>query len=300
MRVGIDACDGGDGLPEEEQASATARRMLVGARLKRLREARGISREAAGFTIRASESKMSRLELGKVSFKDRDVADLLVLYGVGDPDERDAILAMAREASRPGWWRAYEDILPTWFDNYVGLEEAAAGIRTYEIQFVPGLLQTPEYARAIIESALPTPSPQDVERTVALRVARQRLLDRAHPPHVWGVIEEAALRRRVGTPAIRRAQLAQLLELTARSRVTLQVLPLDSGAHAVAGGAFTLLRFGELDLPDIAYVEQLLNAVYIDRPEHVDRYNDLMNRLSVEALTPSDTARLLGKLLTDD
>jgi len=285
-------------VSEEAQVSATARRMLVGARLKRLREAKGISREAAGFTIRASESKMSRLELGKVSFKERDVADLLVLYGVGDPDERDEIREMARLASQPGWWRAYEDVLPDWFDNYVGLEETAVAIRTYEIQFVPGLLQTPEYAHAVIESGLPTPQPHEVERAIALRMARQRLLERASPPHLWAVIDEAALRRPVGTAATVKAQLAHLLDLTVRPRITLQILPL-SGAHAVAGGAFTLLRFGDLDLPDIAYLEQLLNAVYIDRRDQVECYALLLERLAVEALTPDDTTRMLHQLLTD-
>ena len=286
-------------MSEEAQVSATARRMLVGARLKRLREAKGISREAAGFTIRASGSKMSRLELGKVSFKERDVADLLVLYGVGDPNERDEIREMARQASRPGWWRAYEDVLPTWFDNYVGLEETAVAIRTYEIQFVPGLLQTPAYARAVIESGLPTPQTHEVDRAIALRMARQRLLERANPPHLWAVIDEAALRRPVGTAATGKAQLAHLLDLTVRTRITLQILPLSAGAHAVAGGAFTLLRFGDLDLPDIAYLEQLLNAVYIDRRDQVECYTLLLERLAVEALTPDDTTRLLRQLLAD-
>ena len=286
-------------MSEDAQVSATARRMLVGARLKRLREAKGISREAAGYTIRASESKISRLELGKVSFKERDVADLLVLYGVGDPDARDEILEMARQASRPGWWRAYEDVLPTWFDNYVGLEETAVAIRTYEIQFVPGLLQTPVYARAVIESGLPTPQPHEVDRAIALRMARQRLLERANPPHLWAVIDEAALRRPVGTAATSKAQLAHLLDLTERPCITLQILPLSASAHAVGGGAFTLLRFGDLDLPDIAYLEQLLNAVYIDRRDQVECYTLLLERLAVEALTPDDTTRLLHQLLTD-
>ncbi|MGL5809708.1 MAG: helix-turn-helix domain-containing protein [Nocardioides sp.] len=284
---------------DEERSSATARRMLVGARLKRMREARGISRETAGFTIRASESKMSRLELGKVSFKDRDVADLLVLYGIKDPDERDEIVRMAQQASQPGWWRAYEDVLPGWFDSYVGLEEAAATIRTYEIQFIPGLFQTPEYVRAVIEAALPPPAPHEVDRAVDLRLARQRLLDRAQAPHIWAVIDEAALRRPIGSPAVVKGQLVHLLDLTDRPHLTLQVVPTHSGAHAVAGGAFTLLRFGDLELPDTVYLEQLLNAVYVDRPEHVERYAALMDRLSAEALTPQDTIGLLHDLVAD-
>lgn len=284
---------------EQPQSSATARRMLVGARLKRLREGQGISRETAGYTIRASESKMSRLEQGKVAFKDRDVADLLMLYGVSDPDARDEILAMARDASRPGWWRAYDDVLPGWFNNYIGLEEAAVGIRTYEIQFIPGLLQTEDYARAVISSALPTPTKADVDRAVTLRLTRQQVLHRPHPPHLWAVIDEAALRRPVGTEHDRRAQLQHLLDLAKRPRITVQVLPFRSGSHAVAGGAFCLLRFGELDLPDVAYLEQLLNAVYIDRPDHVSRYSELMDRLCVESLTPQATHHFIERLLAE-
>jgi transcriptional regulator with XRE-family HTH domain len=284
---------------DDEQASVTARRMLVGARLKRLREASGITREAAGFTIRASESKMSRLELGKVSFKERDVADLLVLYGVGDPDLRDEIITMAQQASQAGWWRQYEEILPSWFDSYVGLEEAAAAVRVYEVQFVPGLLQTPDYARAVIESALPPPNRREVEQAVDLRLTRQRVLERARVPHVWAVIDEAVLIRPVGSSVTMKAQLAHLLDLAERPTVALQVVPLHSSAHAVAGGAFTILRFGDLELPDTVYLEQLLNATYIDRPDHVERYISLMDRLSAEALTPEDTVDLLRDRLAD-
>src|SRR5881409_1612677 len=134
--------------------SATVRRMLVGAQLRRLREEKGITRAEAGYTIRASESKMSRLELGRVSFKERDIRDLLVLYGVEDPDQRDGLLALAKQANQPGWWHRYSDILPSWFESYVGLEETATLIRTYEGHLVPGLLQTEDYARAVMLAGL--------------------------------------------------------------------------------------------------------------------------------------------------
>ena len=180
-------------MTEQSQSSVTARRMMLGARLRRLREQRGISRADAGYTIRASESKMSRLELGKVSFKERDVADLLVYYGVTDPAERSGVLSLLREANRPGWWRAYEDVLPDWFQDYIGLEQAATRIRTYETHFVPGLMQTDDYSRAVIATALPQPTEPEVERAVALRAVRKQLLTRPNGPHVWAVVEEAAV-----------------------------------------------------------------------------------------------------------
>ena len=284
-------------MSEQPQGSATARRLLVGARLRRLREAKGISREEAGYTIRASESKMSRVELGRVAFKERDVGDLLMLYGVTDPEQRDQVLALAREANHPGWWREYEDVLPGWFNNYVGLEEAAVGIRTYEIQFVPGLLQTEGYARAVIGSGLPPPTSQELDRAVALRVARQQVLTRPSPPHVWAVVDEAALRRPVGGSVIVNSQITHLLEVVELPNVALQILPLRAGSHAAGGGAFTILRFGEPELPDVVYVEQLVSALYLDKSEPVDRYTEVMNRLSVESLTPQETSAFLKQLL---
>jgi transcriptional regulator with XRE-family HTH domain len=286
-------------MSEQPQGSATARRMLVGARLRRLREEKRISREEAGYTIRASESKMSRVELGRVAFKERDVGDLLMLYGLTDPEQRDQVLALVREANHPGWWREYEDVLPGWFNNYVGLEEAAVGIRTYEIQFVPGLLQTEGYARAVIGSGLPPPTGQELDRTVALRRARQQVLTRPTPPHVWVVVDEAALRRPVGTAATTSGQIMHLLEVAELPNVALQILPLRRQSHAAGGGAFTILRFGEPELPDVVYVEQLVSALYLDKAEHVERYTEVMNRLSVESLTPQESNGFLKQLLTE-
>ena len=284
-------------MSEQPQGSATARRMMLGARLRRLREENDISRAEAGYTIRASESKMSRLELGKVSFKERDVADLLMLYGVTDPKERDAVLSMVREANRPGWWRAYEDVLPDWFQDYIGLEQAATMIRTYETHFVPGLLQTDDYSRAVISSALPTPSPAEVERAVDLRSTRKQLLTRTTSPRIWAVVEESALRRPVGDEGVRHAQLEHLRRLGELPHVTVQVLPVTRHAHAASGGAFTMLRFGESDLPDVVYVEYLLSALYLDRRDHVSRYAQVMDRLSVESLTPTETSAFIAELL---
>jgi transcriptional regulator with XRE-family HTH domain len=273
--------------------------MLVGARLRRLREERGITRGDAGFVIRASESKMSRLETGRVSFKERDVADLLLFYGVTDPDQRADLLAQARDASRPDWWRAYDQVMPGWFQSYVGLEEAATGIRGYEVQFIPGLLQTPEYAEAVIGTAVPTPRPSEIAAAVALRAERQRVLERREPPSVWAVIDESALRRPVADAAVTTGQLRHLLEMARRPNIALQILPLGLGAHPPAGGAFSILRFNEPDLPDVVYVEQLVSALYLDRREHVDQYTRVLDRLSVESLTPQRSVDLIAKLLSD-
>ncbi len=285
-------------MTEQPQGSVTARRMMLGARLRRLREERGISRADAGYTIRASESKMSRLELGKVSFKERDVADLLMYYGVTDPNERNAVLSLLREANRPGWWRAYEDVLPDWFQDYIGLEQAATRIRTYETHFVPGLLQTDDYSRAVISTGLPPPTAVEVDRAVALRATRKQLLSRQGPPQIWAVMEESALRRPVGSAQMRHAQLEHLLKLATQPHISIQVLPLTRHVHADAGGAFTMLRFGESDLPDVVYVEYLLNALYLDRPDHVSRYAEVMDRLCVEALLPDDSVTFIEDLLT--
>lgn len=287
-------------MTEQPQASVTARRMMLGSRLRRLREERGISRAEAGYTIRASESKMSRLELGKVSFKERDVADLLVFYGVTDPDERRGVLDLLREANRPAWWREYEDVLPDWFQDYIGLEQAATRIRTYETHFVPGLLQTDAYSRAVITYALPPPSPQEIDRAVTLRAARKQLLARAGAPHVWAVLDEAALRRPIGNEQVRRDQLEHLLKLAQLAHVTLQVLPTRRFVHASGGGAFTMLRFAEADLPDVVYVEHLISALYIDKPDHVVRYTEVMDRLCVESLTPVKTTEFIEDLLLTD
>ncbi|MGH3320729.1 MAG: helix-turn-helix domain-containing protein [Streptosporangiaceae bacterium] len=282
---------------DETGGGPTVRRILLGVQLRRLREEKGISREDAGYTIRASESKISRMELGRVSFKERDIRDLLVLYGVADPDEREVFVGLAREANEPGWWHRYHDLLPGWFLSYVGLEEAADRIRTYEVQFVPGLLQTEDYARAVTVEGLTDVDREVIERWVALRMGRQRLLKRPNPPQLWAVLDEAALSRQIGGPEVMRGQLEHLIEVSKLNHITLQVIPFEVGGHAAEGGAFVVLRFGEPDLPDVAYTEQLTSALYLDKPEDVDRYVEVMDRLTLEAASPDDTVEFLTKKL---
>src|SRR4051794_9874903 len=213
----------------------TVLRIVLGSQLRRLRDQRQITCEEAGEAIRASHSKISRMELGRVRFRRRDVADLLTLYGVHGEDEREAMLALADRANAPGWWHSYSDILPNWFEVYIGLEEAASRIRTYEVQFVPGLLQTEDYARAVTLLGHPAAPGHEVERRVGLRMRRQSLLESEEAPHLWAVVDEAVLRRPLGGVPVMRKQLKHLLEMTERPNITMQMVPFKLGGHAAAG-----------------------------------------------------------------
>ena len=282
---------------QSDWAGPTVRRMLVGARLRRLRTELGLTREEAAQAIRASEWKIHRLENGQVGFKDRDIIDLLARYQVTDPAEVADFLTLAREANTPGWWQHYGDVLPSWFRTYVDLEQAATLIRTYEGQFVPGLLQTDDYMRAVVRGAHLEESGDEVGRRVRLRMARQILLTREGPPRLWAVVDEAALRRPVGGQEVMRGQLERLIEATKLPNVTLQILPFAVGAHAAMGSAFSILRFADRELPDIVYLEHLTNAVYLDRRNEVERYLDAMELLCVDSEPPARTVELLERIL---
>jgi transcriptional regulator with XRE-family HTH domain len=273
--------------------------MLVGAQLRRLRTDMGLSREEAAEAIRASEWKIHRLENGQVGFKDRDIVDLLRRYGVTDPDDIAGFLEFAREANAPGWWQRYGDLLPQWFKAYVDLESAAALIRTYEGQLVPGLLQTEDYMRAVIGGASLDESPEEAERRVALRMGRQTLLTRPDAPRLWAVIDEAALRRPVGSPEVMGGQLKRLIDATELANVVLQILPFGAGAHPGMVGAFSILRFADGELPDVVYVEHLTNAQYLDRRDDVNRYLHVMNRIGMRAAPPDNTVGILHKILQE-
>jgi transcriptional regulator with XRE-family HTH domain len=280
----------------QPRGGPTVLRMLLGIQLRRLREAAGLTPDQAGYEIRASRSKISRVEHGRVGFKERDVSDLLSLYGVTDPRERERMLALARQANNQGWWAKYDDIMPDWFESYVGLEQATSLIRNFELQFVPGLFQTEEYARGVTMLGHRSAPGPEIEHRVSLRMQRQKILERDDSPRIWAVVDESALRRPLGGVEAMQAQLRHLAEVTEYPRVTLQVMPFSRGGHPAAGGAFTVLRFAEPDLPDIVYLEQLTSALYLDRRDEVDHYMEVMNRLSAEADTPADSARILEKI----
>ncbi|MFC4534101.1 helix-turn-helix domain-containing protein [Sphaerisporangium dianthi] len=285
--------------PFQPGSGPTALRILLGSQLRRLREGKGISREEAGHLIRGSESKISRMELGRVGFKERDVSDLLAFYGVEEGEARSVVMDLLQRANEPGWWHRFNDLLPSWFQAYVGLEEAASRIRTYEVQFVPGLLQTKEYARAVITAGSAGVGPAEISRRVDLRMERQRILDRADGPVFWAVIDEAALRRPIGGAEVMRGQLEHLLELMRQPNITIQVMPFSYGGHSAEGGAFSILRFEDHELPDVVYVEQLASALYLDKREEVDRYSEVMERLCAVSTTPEATVDILQKIITE-
>ena len=273
----------------------TVVRILLGAQLRQLREANRITAEEAGKVIRASPSKVRRLEAGRLGFKDRDITDLITLYGVTDEQQRQALRGLARRANASDWWHSYADILPSWFETYIRLEEAAAQVWVCEVQFVPGLLQTEDYARAVTLLGHPSGSTRDIERRVSLRMTRQAVLDRPNPLNLRVVVDEAALRRPIGGPAVMRDQLKYLTEMAERPNVTIQMLPFTASSSAT-GGAFTLLRFAESDLPDVVYVEQLTGALYLDKPDMVNSYIDLMQHLNTQALTSHETTEVLRQI----
>ena len=278
------------------EGGPTVLRMVLGSRLRRLRETSGISREDAGEHIRGSDSKISRLELGRTSIRERDLLDLLALYEVIDDAEREAFLELARRANTSGWWHRDNDWLPKWFDMYLGLEQAAHMIRCYEPRAIPELLQTAEYARALLTLAHPSESAEAIERRVALRMRRQHILTRADPPHLWIIVEEAALGRRIGGSPIWSEQIDRVLEAARHQHITVQVLADDVAGPTLTDGAFTMLRFAESDLPDIVYLQQLTGALYLDKRADLDAYRAVANQLSVHASPPECTSGLLEAL----
>ncbi|NSC24536.1 helix-turn-helix domain-containing protein [Streptomyces albus subsp. chlorinus] len=286
------------GAAQEQPNGPTALRIILGVKLRRLRQALDISREDAGRAIRGSHAKITRLERGQVGAKERDLRDLLTLYGIHDPREREEFFDLARQANSPGWWYQYSDVLEDWFELHLGLEDAASMIRTYEVQFLPGLLQTEDYAYALSRLGYPNTEPRKVARIVALRMARQKLLHRADPPHLWAVVDEAVVRRPFGGAEVMREQLEHLLELVRLPHITLQVAPFEVTA-AAAGTPVTLLRFADPDLPDKVYLEHLTNAVYLDKPSEIDQYTLIMDRLCAEAFSPAETIGFIEELLDE-
>jgi len=277
-------------------AGPTVQRLVLGGHLRRLREQAHITTERAAGMIRGSHSKISRMEHGRVGFKERDIADLLTMYGVTDGDEREALLKLAREANTPGWWQGYADILPHWVEPYFGLEAAASFIRNYELQFVPGLLQTEGYALSLIRLGN-APTEEDVLRRAEARMSRQDILRRETPPRVWAVVDEGALRRPIGGAKVMREQLTHLIDMCDHPAVTLQVLPFQVASHPAMGGPFTILRFSEPDLRDVVYIEQLTSALYLDKPGEVDSYLEVMEQLCLQAEPTAKTPQILRDAL---
>ncbi len=276
-------------------SAPTVLRMVLGKRLRHLREQAGVSFEEAARSIEVTPLTVRRIEKAEVGLRIPYVKELLRTYGVPAP-EADDFVSMAREANRPGWWYSYRDVLPEWFSAYVSLESEAAVIRLYEPHYVPGLLQTYDYAAALLRTGFPNETGEEIDRRVALRMRRQDLLAKADAPAVWAVLDETVLRRPVGGARVMRAQLDRLAECLDLPKVRIQVLRFATGAHPGAFGPFHYFRFGFSELPDIVYTESLVGSVYVDQPADVVTYLEVLDRMSVQAEPVSRTRAILGEL----
>jgi transcriptional regulator with XRE-family HTH domain len=273
----------------------TVLRMILGRQLQALRDKAGMSYEQAAEAIYSSPWTIRRMERAEGGLKPLTVKSLLTAYGITDVREVDAFLALSRDASKPGWWHTYTDVLPGWFRTFVGLEEAASLIRGYEPHWIPGLLQTADYARASVRVGFPDATSDEADRRVALRLARQQILTRPDPPRLWVVMDETALRRPAATtgPAVMRDQLDRLIEATQQPAITLQILPFTAGLHPAMHGLFYLLRFPDQEMPDIVYGEHMTSAFYHDKPQEAAAYLEVLDRICAQAATADDTADVL-------
>ncbi|MFF8595117.1 helix-turn-helix domain-containing protein [Streptomyces sp. NPDC015220] len=286
---------------DRSEPAPTLLKMLVGVQLAGFRDDARMSQEQAARELGFSAAKLSRIESGKGRRPpaEGDVRALLRLYGT-DEYESSVLLKLLRRAGEPGWWQRYDKrLMPEWFDRLVGLQEAAAAIRTFEIQYVPGLLQTPAYARAVVERGLPTASAGEVQRRVELRTRRTELLTRQDAPQLWAVVDESVLLRVLGSREVMREQLARLVEMAQRPNVTVQIVPLDATNASAPAIPVTYLRFGGLDLPDVVYLEHIRSANFLEDRDETEEYRVALDRLADEALTPAESLALLRKTMKD-
>jgi transcriptional regulator with XRE-family HTH domain len=275
--------------------SPTARRRRLATALRQLREERGLSCTDAGKAVGWSESKISRIETGRVGIRQPDLERLLDLYEVTG-DDRTALLTVRRQATHRGWWHSYSDALPAYFESYVGLEDGAKRLFTYQNQLVHGLMQTEEYAAAVLQAGQPTATADEVERQLAARATRQALLTAGSPLQMWAILDEAVLRRTVGGAGVMRAQLHRIQDLAGLPNVTLQVLLFDAGAHASMGTSFELLQFPEVGDTAIVYIEDLSTSQYLETLGDVERYTLVFDHLRASALSPERSVAFIGQV----
>jgi transcriptional regulator with XRE-family HTH domain len=271
----------------------TVRRRRLGSELRRLREAQSIKLEEVAERLGLAPSTLSRIETGKAPTRSAYLSSMLEFYGVTDPAQRQMLTEMAREGHRKGWWAVWEDVLPTGFNIYVGLEAEAASLRVYEAQVVHGLLQTEDYARAVMTTVRRQP-PDEIDHLVALRMQRQDVLYRADPLALWIILDESVIRRAMGPPEVMRDQLARLSEVSQLPNVTLQVLGFSSGLHPALNGPFAIIEFPERFDPDVVYSEGVGGQGYVEeREKEVRARAEAFDLLRATALPPSDSADLI-------
>ncbi|GAA2907714.1 helix-turn-helix transcriptional regulator [Streptosporangium fragile] len=276
--------------------SPTVRHRRLLQELRQLRSAAGLKQEEVAHHLDWSTSRMTKVEGGTLRISVNDVRAMLQLYGVREGAKYEALLQLAKQARERGWWHAYSDVIPQWFQVYVGLEAEASSLRNYEPELVHGLLQTEDYARAVYQAARVTDAPAEIERHVSLRMARQDVITRSERPmHFWAIVNEAALRRRVGGTRVMEEQLNHLVGISALPNVTLQVLPYAVGAHVAMLGSFAILSFSEGG-DEVAYLEYMTGSLYLEKPEEVRTYTLAYDHLRASALAPRDSIALVAKL----
>lgn len=268
--------------------SPTVRRRRLASELRRFREAADLTIEEVSEKLECSASKISRIETSQVGVSPRDVRDLLELYGV-EPDQADAFVQLAREARTKGWWYAYNEVFT---GAFVGLESDASSLRAYQALLVPGLMQTENYARAVFRAARPDADEEDLNRRVAARAARQRLLTVDSPPTYWAILDEAVLHRVIGSPAVMRDQLLRIAEVARLPNATVQVLPFSAGAHAGMDSPFLILGFPEQADPDVVYVDTSA-GIYLEQPDDIARYTLSFDHLRASAAKPADSLDMI-------
>jgi transcriptional regulator with XRE-family HTH domain len=274
--------------------SPTVRRKRLGIELRRLREDAGLTCEDVGQRLDCSGTRISRIETGRINVKPGDVRELLDIYGITGT-EADPLVQLAREARRKGWWHTYGQVLPPWFEAYIGLEAEAVRQRDFQPMVIPGLFQTEDYARAVLCAAPIAGNAEAIDRQVTLRMERQAILNQASPPDLWVVLSESVLRVQVGGPDVMRSQLRHLVDLAGRSNVTLQVLPFTTAAHVHPVSPFTILEFPESADPTVVYLEHLTGSLFLEDADEVRRYRAVFDHLCAEALGPGQSADLITR-----
>ncbi|WHT18150.1 helix-turn-helix transcriptional regulator [Crossiella sp. CA-258035] len=272
--------------------SPTVRRRRLASELRRLRESSNLTCEEVAAHLECSAAKVSRIETGRTGVNPRDVRDMLVLYGV-EGDRQNALIDLARMAKLKGWWHNYGDVLT---GGFAGMEAEASSIRTFESLVVPGLLQTERYALAVFRAVRPKAAPSEVERRVSARMARQGLLSADHGPKYWAVLDEGALRRRVGDTDVMREQLDRLVKMSSLPNVEIQVLPFTAGAHAASDGPFVILGFPDPLDPTVVYVESLTSALYLEKPEEIRLYSTVFDHVRAAALGTEESVALMAAM----
>ncbi|HEY2266995.1 MAG TPA: helix-turn-helix transcriptional regulator [Streptosporangiaceae bacterium] len=274
-------------------ASPMVRRRQLMTELRRLRDEAGLTQDDVAAQLDWHPTKVMRIETGRTAPHPNDVRVMLGLFGVTNPEQVAALVKLAQDARQRGWWYSYRDVLLNRYEFFIGLETEASSIRNFELAMVPGLLQTEDYARALISGGPMELDATEVDRRVEVRTTRQQALDRDERPQLWVIVDEAAIRRTVGGPAVMRAQLETLVTASGQARTTIQVVPYSAGAHPGQLGPFVILGFPEPSEPEVVTMETVGGNLYVDKPEEVRLYTTAFDHLRAVALSPGDTRAML-------